>query len=143
MSEKIVVGIDVSKAFSDICILSPNNDVIGMQSLISVLEKVENEYEDRAVIIMEATAHYHQILANFFRKHNYEVIVINPIQSGALKNINIRKIKSDKTDAYNIALLYRIKNYNETITHSDTVNSIKKLCRQHKELMKSWNTSTA
>ena len=54
MSEKIVVGIDVSKAFSDICILSPNNDiikrmkisndVIGMQSLISVLEKVENEY---------------------------------------------------------------------------------------------------
>ena len=51
-----------------------------------------------------------------------------------MKNINIRKIKSDKTDAYNIALLYRIKNYNETITHSDTVNSIKKLCRQHKEL---------
>ena len=70
----------------------------------------------------------------FFRKHKYEVIVINLIQSGALKNINIRKIKSDKTDAYNIALLYRIKNYNETITHSDTVNSIKKLCRQHKEL---------
>lgn len=144
MSEKIVVGIDVSKAFSDICILSPNNDIIkrlkisndinGMKSLIYVLEKVEDEYEDRAVIIMEATAHYHQILANFFRKHNYEVIVINPIQSGALKNINIRKIKSDKTDAYNIALLYRIKNYNETITHSDTVNSIKKLCRQHKEL---------
>ena len=144
MSEKIVVGIDVSKAFSDICILSPNNDIIkrlkisndinGMKSLIYVLEKVEDEYEDRAIIIMEATAHYHQILANFFRKHNYEVIVINPIQSGALKNINIRKIKSDKTDAYNIALLYRIKNYNETITHSDTVNSIKKLCRQHKEL---------
>ena len=51
-----------------------------------------------------------------------------------MKNINIRKIKSDKTDAYNIALLYRIKNYNETIAHSDTVNSIKKLCRQHKEL---------
>ena len=51
-----------------------------------------------------------------------------------MKNTNIRKIKSDKTDAYNIALLYRIKNYNETITHSDTVNSIKKLCRQHKEL---------
>lgn len=75
MSEKIVVGIDVSKAFSDICILSPNNDIIkrlkisndinGMKSLIYVLEKVEDEYKDRAVIIMEATAHYHQILANF------------------------------------------------------------------------------
>jgi len=75
MSEKIVVGIDVSKAFSDICILSPNNnivkrmkisnDIIGMKSLISVFEKVEDEYEDRAVIIMEATAHYHQILVDF------------------------------------------------------------------------------
>lgn len=144
MSEKPVVGIDVSKSFSDICILSPNNDVIkrmkisndiiGMRSLIFTLEKVKDKYQDRAVIIMEATAHYHQILANFFRNHNYEVIVINPIQSGALKNINIRKIKSDKTDAYNIALLYRIKNYHETIIHSDTINSIKKLCRQHKEL---------
>ena len=102
MSEKIVVGIDVSKAFSNICILSPNNDiiksmkisndVIGMNLIISVLEKVEDEYEDRAVIIMEATAHYHQILANFFRKHNYEVIVINPIQSGALKNILLYKM---------------------------------------------------
>lgn len=76
MSEKIVVGIDVSKAFSDICILSPNNDiiksmkisndVIGMNLIISVLEKVEDEYEDRAVVIMEATAHYHQILASNF-----------------------------------------------------------------------------
>lgn len=28
MSEKIVVGIDMSKAFSDICILSPNNGII-------------------------------------------------------------------------------------------------------------------
>ena len=28
MSEKIVVGIDVSKAFSDICILSPNNNIV-------------------------------------------------------------------------------------------------------------------
>ena len=54
MSEKIVVGIDVSKAFSDICILSPNNDiikrmkisndVIGMQSLISVLENYTLRY---------------------------------------------------------------------------------------------------
>lgn len=48
-----------------------------------------------------------------------------------MKNINIQKIE---TDAYNIALLYCIKNYNETITHSDIINSIKKLCRQHKEL---------
>ena len=101
MSEKIVVGIDVSKAFSDICILSPNNDiiksmkisndVIGMNLIISVLEKVEDEYEDRAVVIMEATAHYHQILANFFRKHNYEVIVINPIQKWGIEKYQYPK----------------------------------------------------
>ena len=62
MSEKIVVGIDVSKAFSDICILSPNNDIIkrmkisndiiGMKSIIYVVEKVEDNYKDREVIIM-------------------------------------------------------------------------------------------
>lgn len=66
MPEKIVVVIDVSKAFSDICILSSNNDIIkrmkisnyiiGMKSLITVLKKVEDEYKNRAAIIMEATA---------------------------------------------------------------------------------------
>ena len=82
MSEKIVVGIDVSKAFSDICILSPNNDIIkrlkisnditGMKSLIYVLEKVEDKYKDRAVIIMEATAHYHQILDSKWSIEKYQ-----------------------------------------------------------------------
>lgn len=144
MLENPVVGIDVSKKFSDICILSPSNEIIkrlkisnnsiGMESTLKILEELERDYKTKVVIIMEATAHYHQLLANFYRTRDYKVVVINPIQSGALKNINIRKVKSDKTDAYNIALLYRLKNYNETTTNSELVESIKGLCRQHKEL---------
>jgi len=144
MSNKLVAGIDISKAFSDICILSPRNEIIvhtkinndyeGMKSIDLTFKKLETDYNTQLVVIMEATAHYHQLLANFFRKLDYEIIVINPIQSNAIKNINIRKVKSDKTDAYNIALLYRLKNYSETETHADIIISIKKLCRQHKEL---------
>ena len=85
---KSILNEDECKSF-----LNRLTDVIGMQSLISVLEKVEDEYEDRAVIIMEATAHYHQILANFFRKHNYEVIVINPIQSGFIQKLFLCRSK--------------------------------------------------
>ena len=64
---------------------------------------------------MESTAHYHRLLANFLRNSGYEVIIINPMQSNAIKNLNIRKVKNDKTDALRIAQLYRlnaVKSYN-------------------------------
>ena len=38
MPNKLVAGIDISKAFSDICILSPENEII-------VHTKINNDYE--------------------------------------------------------------------------------------------------
>ena len=58
---------------------------------------------------MESTSHYHLILFQFFTDAGFEVVVVNPIQSGALKNINVRKVKNDRVDAYRIAMLYRLK----------------------------------
>lgn len=76
MSNKLVAGIDISKAFSDICILSPKNEIIvhtkinndyeGMKSIDLTFKKLETDYNTQLVVIMEATAHYHQLLANFF-----------------------------------------------------------------------------
>ena len=139
-----IIGIDVSKFKSDICVLSPSNKVIkrmqitndyeGMNIALSYFLSIEKKYDNRPVIILEATSHYHQLLTNFYQKHNFEVIVINPIQSRAIKNLNIRKIKSDKTDAYNIALLYRLKNFPSSESYSDLIESIKQLCRQHENI---------
>ena len=120
MSIGPVAGVDVSKRFSDMCILAPDNsvfrrvkiyhDLTSMQRSLSALQDAENEFGTRPVIVMESTAHYHRLIWKFMSEAGYDMIVINPIQSGGLKNINVRKIKNDKVDAYKIAALYRLKN---------------------------------
>ena len=119
MEQTPVAGVDVSKRFSDMCILSPSNKVFAktkiyhdptsMQKSLEPLHQAESMFGAKPVIVMESTSHYHLLLCQFMRRAGYEVIVINPIQSGALHNINVRKVKNDKVDAYRIAMLYRMK----------------------------------
>ena len=114
-----VAGVDVSKRFSDLCVLSPDNnvllrqkiyhDMVSMKLAEKKLHEIELEYGARPVVVMESTSHYHLILFQFFTDAGFEVVVVNPIQSGALKNINVRKVKNDRVDAYRIAMLYRLK----------------------------------
>ena len=114
-----VAGVDVSKRFSDLCVLSPDNnvllrqkiyhDMVSMKLAEKKLHEIELEYGARPVVVMESTSHYHLILFQFFTDAGFEAIVVNPIQSGALKNINVRKVKNDRVDAYRIAMLYRLK----------------------------------
>ena len=140
-----VAGVDVSKQFSDMCVLSPDNEVLArmkiyhdltsMERAVAELQRVEKECGVPPVIVMESTSHYHLILFQFFREAHYEVIVVNPIQSGALKNINVRKVKNDKVDAYKIAMLYRLKVLRTSQVPVDSLRGLRLLCRQRMELM--------
>lgn len=140
-----VVGVDVSKRFSDMCVLAPNNEILAsikiyhdltsMERAVAELRRVESECGAAPVIVMESTSHYHLILFQFFQEAGYEVIVVNPIQSGALKNINVRKVKNDKVDAYKIAMLYRLKVLRASQVPVGSLRGLRMLCRQRTELM--------
>lgn len=140
-----VAGVDVSKRFSDMCILAPNNEILtrmkiyhdltSMERAATELQRVGKKCGAAPVIVMESTSHYHLILFQFFRDAGYEVIVVNPIQSGALKNINVRKVKNDKVDAYKIAMLYRLKVLRTSQVPVDSLRGLRLLCRQRTELM--------
>ena len=139
-----VVGVDVSKRFSDMCILAPDNsvfrrvkiyhDLTSMQRSLSALQDAEKEFGTKPVIVMESTAHYHRLLWKFMSDAGYNVIVINPIQSGGLKNINVRKIKNDKVDAYKIAALYRLKNLRPSNMPVQAIGGLRALSRQHHDI---------
>lgn len=139
-----VAGVDVSKYFSDMCILTPENEVFerlkiyhdmtSMERAKVSLQKVTERFGSAPVIVMESTSHYHLILYQFFMDAGYEVIVVNPLQSNALKNINVRKIKTDKVDAYRLALLYRMSVLRKSQVPIDALRSLRMLCRQHYEL---------
>lgn len=139
-----VAGVDVSRKFSDMCILSPENDVFtrlkiyhdltSMERASEALRDAEKKLGGKPIVVMESTSHYHLLLFQFFKESGYDVIVVNPIQSGALRNINVRKIKTDKADAYKIAMLYRMKVLRASQIPVDALRGLRALCRQHHEL---------
>lgn len=105
MSYCPVAGIDVSKRFSDMCILSPDNKIFAQEKIYhdetsinrsnALLQKAERLFFSKPVIVMESTSHYHLILFQFFSEHGYDVIVVNPLQSNSMKDFSIRKRKTE------------------------------------------------
>ena len=134
-----VASVDVSKHFSDMCILTPANEVFhrvkiyhdptSMDRALGFLQCAEQQFAAKPVIVMESTSHYHLLLFQFFSDAGYEVIVVNPLQSNALKNISVRKIKTDKVDAYRRALLYRMNVLRRSQIPTDMLRSLRMLCR--------------
>lgn len=140
-----VVGIDVSKRFSELAILSPDNTIYArlnfkhnsdsFNKALDLIKKAEEEFKVKPAIVMEATGHYNKILFNFFNQSGYSVIVVNPIQTDSIKNLNIRKVKNDKIDAYRIALLYGFSELKQTIMPSEDITMLRSLCRQYHRLV--------
>jgi transposase len=118
MNNSPVAGIDVSKEYSDYCILTPDNTVFSrgkifhhpasMDKLCRQLDDVEKAFGFKPICIMESTAYYHRILYRYLTKHGHKVMLINALQSKAAADFNIRSAKTDKIDAYKLALLYGI-----------------------------------
>ena len=140
-----VAGIDVGKNFSEMCILSPNNEIYhrikiyhdsidSIKEAIGLLQKAEKDFAIRPVVVLESTGHYHKILFHYLSDSGFEVSIINPIQSDSIKNIGIRKVKNDKFDAHKIALLYRFSFIKTTVVPDDVIDCLKSLCRQYYKL---------
>ena len=95
-----VAGIDVSKAKSDFCILDTANNIIrrgvvqhthdSMTAFLKIISDASEKLGAKPIFIMEATAHYHRILYKQLVDNGYTVIVINPIQSGSIRNMSTK-----------------------------------------------------
>jgi transposase len=144
MANYPIAGFDVSKRFSDMCILGPDNKVFArmrvhhnvsdFKKACGLLKRAEKEFDMIPLIIMEATGHYHRLLFRFLKNAGYKVIVVNPIQTDSIKNISVRKVKNDKVDAYRIAILYRLKELRPTNMPVEAISDIRNLCRQYYDI---------
>jgi transposase len=126
-------------------ILSPLNEVYARIRInhdsytnfvraFDLLKKTEKEFAVKPVVVLESTGHYHKILFHSLTKVGYAVHVINPIQSDSIKNIGVRKVKSDKVDARKIALLYRFEQLKTTKIPDEDVDCLRSLCRHYYKL---------
>ena len=140
-----VAGIDVSKRFSDMCILSPDNKIFAQEKIYhdetsinranTLLQKAEQIFSSKPVIVMESTSHYHLILFQFFSEHGYDVIVVNPLQSSSMKDFSIRKRKTDRVDAFKLAMMYRTKTLRPSQVPQTALRALRQLCRERVEFL--------
>ena len=115
-----VAGLDVSKASSEFCLLAPDNTVLAtlhilndspddIDKAVSLLRKSEKDFGCSPIVVMESTGHYHKTLFHALAQREIDVVIVNPLQSDSIKNLDVRKVKNDRWDAKRLALLYRIK----------------------------------
>ena len=139
------VGIDISKYKHDFCIISNTGEVIvenssfennkkGFQSLLEQL----NPYDKSQVhIAFEATGHYSMNLELFLIDKEFSFMKINPlIIKQFLKTRSLRRTKTDKTDALNIAEYLMSVPYKPNSLLLYHIYSLKSLCRTREQLIK-------
>lgn len=98
----------------------------GFQLLLKSLESFDKE---QTLVGLEATGHYWLTLFSFLVDNAWTVKVINPMQSDALRNINIRKTKTDRKDAVFIADVLRFGRYTETVLPEENLLQPRELSR--------------
>ena len=140
-----VAGVDVSKRFSDMCIISPDNKIFAQEKIYhdetsinranTLLQKAEQIFSSKPVIVMESTSHYHLILFQLFSEHGYDVIVVNPLQSSSMKDFSIRKRKTDRVDAFKFAMMYRTKTLRPSQVPQTAMCALRQFCRERVEFL--------
>lgn len=116
-------GLHIGKSFRI------DNSVEGFESLLKKLAEVNPDIS-QFVFGMEATGHYWLNLYTWLCDRNFTVHVINPIQSDALRKLDIRQTKTDAIDAYLIADCIRLGKYCATNLADDDMITLRDLTRQ-------------
>jgi len=141
----IYLGIDVAKNKHDICVVDSNanvllepftfyNSVAGFKFL---LEKLKPFDLSDSLFGLESTGHYGENLINFLHKQGFKLGIINPIQTDALRNTNIRKTKNDKIDTKLVAKALILGNYTPFVPKDLTLLELRSLCRHRDDILKS------
>lgn len=112
MAYSTSVGIDVSKKSLDVCVLqgekreafSISNSISGISKLTNRLLKHKITSQDQ--IVIESTGDYHLLCAYQLSK-SFNVKVINPLLAKHHMKTTVRKVKTDKVDAYLLAEIGR------------------------------------
>lgn len=124
MTEKFVLGVDISKDTFDVSLYdgvryqmgSFSNTVPGFEQLSRWLV---NRDAVRCTIAMEATGRYWEELANTFYRDNHSVIVLNP---KIIKKYGESQLQRNKTDQMDARLIARYTfNENPYLWHPPTV----------------------
>ena len=132
-----IVGIDVAKRSHEVTVATSEGQVVqkafsirnnctGYNLMMEKIKKLTN-VKSQIVFAMESTAHYWLSLYTRLWKDGYKAIVLNPIQTSAMREMFIRKTKTDTKDSFLIAELIRFGRYAQS--NVAKLLALKELCR--------------
>ena len=135
----IIIGIDIGKNKHEATLIDEKGNIIGksikfenstagFNKLISSINNY-NISNDKFVFSMEATGHYWLALFSKLVESDYNVQVINPIQTDACREFYIRETKNDSKDSFLIAQVTRFNGYSKTTLPDEVMISLKELTR--------------
>lgn len=138
-------GVDVAKYRHEVCLIDDAGDVVlqmhmdnnqrGMDKLLQALERLGIE-PDGVKFCLEATGHYWLPIYCHLSELGFQLHVINPIQSDALRNLYVRKTKTDQKDALLLADLLRLGRAPATRLPSETIFKLQTLSRLRFEFVR-------
>jgi len=135
------IGIDVSKRELVTCIRRSSgvteppatfaNSSIGLKKF--VVHLVSCDVEKTTPIILESTGPYHWPAARYLADHGYLSKVVNPLHTKHIARYSIRKRKTDKIDAAQLAFLAS-QQYGYTFVETKEIAKKKALIRHYWKL---------
>lgn len=141
----LICGIDIGKNHHEASVIDGDGKLLakslrfantthGGESLLEYVKSC-NASGDVVVVGMEATGHYWLSLYCFLFDAGFQVNVINPIQSDAIRNLFLRKTKNDSKDSFLIAETIRIGRFSTTALADEDILSMRQLCRHRMDLV--------
>ena len=135
---KVIFGIDVSKSTSTVCelindsktITTITNDRPGFLELLKDLKA----FTQHPQIIFEATGVYSKRLQTFLDDYGYEYVVLNPLKAKKEMNLGLRHNKTDKTDAYHLALIQKLYHHPVSQLQVEQYHQLNALSRFYDQL---------
>lgn len=135
---QVTFGIDVSKSTSAVCELigeSKNELTIANNrpGFIQLLKELA-AFSKHPQIIFEATGVYSRRLQAFLEDYGYEYVILNPLKAKKEMDMGLRHNKTDKTNAYHLALTQRLHHHPVNQLQSQTYKQLNSLSRFYDQL---------
>ena len=104
------------------------NSKEGCEKLLRLFSRLDISRED-LLVGMEATGHYWLSVYGYLLEQDFEVKVINPIQSEAFRKMYIRQTKNDRRDSFIIAQIMRFGQFSATNLSEEAIVALRQLSR--------------
>ncbi|TMN20813.1 IS110 family RNA-guided transposase [Lentibacillus cibarius] len=144
-----VIGLDIAKGESQVQAFLKRkqtykqsfkfaHDLQGLHAFYRFYQEVEQVSGQTPAVIFESTGHYHEPVLQFLENHDVTYYLINPVVSYEARKTSLRKVKTDKIDAFHLGELYYKEDLEVFQRKTEQYLNLRQLTRQHSALTDSY-----